>query len=107
MKGMKGAVGRRKLAVVSSALGFLLLSIACFIYLRYASDPSNMHVAERIRHARTVGLLWRFTFLGSILLFFVSLFGLGPGRWVALAVSAAAFIFALMTLGAMCGPFGC
>jgi hypothetical protein len=107
MKKSRVATWRRRLAVVSTALGFLLLSIAYIIYLRYASDLRNFHVQERVLHAQTLALLWKASFYGSTLLFVVSLFGLGWGRWLGLAANAAAFICALMTLGAMCGPFGC
>jgi hypothetical protein len=93
--------------VTNTALGFLLLSIAYVIYLRYALDPSNLHAHERVVHAQTLALLWNASFFGSALLFVLSLFGLGWCRWVGLAANAAAFICGLMTLGAMCGPFGC
>jgi hypothetical protein len=106
MKKSRVTAWRLGLAVVSAALGFLLLSIACAIYLRYASDPGDMHVQERLLYAQTLTLLWRASFYGSALLFFVSLFGPGWGRWLGLAANAAAFLFALMTLAAMCGPFG-
>jgi hypothetical protein len=101
------AIWRQRLAVVNTALGFLLLSIACVIYLRYASDLSNLHAHERVAHAQTLALLWNATFFGSALLFVFSLFGLGWGRWLGLAANAGAFVCTLMTVGAMCGPFGC
>lgn len=88
-------------------LGFILLSIACSIYMRYASDPSNLHVQERVQNARALALLWNTSFYGSILLFAFSLFGLGWIRWIGIVVNGSAFFFTLMTLGAMCGPFGC
>jgi hypothetical protein len=93
--------------VVSAALGFVLLSIACFVYLRYASNPANLHVQERIQYAQILALFWKASLYGSALVFVVSLFGLGWTRLLGLAANAAAFVFALMTLGAMCGPFGC
>ena len=107
MQRTRVAIWRRKLAVVNTAMGFLLLSIAYFIYVRYFSDPSNLHAQERVLHAQTLTLLWHTCLFGSALLFVFSVFGLGWGRWVGLAVNAAAFMCALMTLGAMCGPFGC
>jgi hypothetical protein len=107
MEKPKVAKWRRRLAVVTTSLGFLFLSTAYFMYLRYVSDPSNMHVQERILHARTLGLLWSTSFYGSILLLVASLLGLGWGRWMGLIVNAAAFTCALMIVGAMCGPFGC
>jgi hypothetical protein len=88
-------------------LGFFLFAAACFAYLRYASDPSSLHAEERLRHAQALGMIWNATFYGSLLLFIVSLFGLGWSRWSGLLVNGAAFLCALMTLGAMCGPFGC
>lgn len=98
---------RRRIALVSTSLGVTLLSIACIIYLRYASDPTNLHIQERVLYAQTLALLWRASLYGSAFLFVVSLFGLGWGRWLGLASNGAAFLCALMTLGAMCGPFGC
>jgi hypothetical protein len=100
------AVWRRRLAVVSTVLGLLLFA-TCFIYLRYVSDPANLHVQERLQHAQTLEMLWRAGLFGSMLLFVFSLFGLGWGRLAGLAANAAAFLCTLMTLGAMCGPFGC
>ncbi len=58
---------------------FLLLAISCFVYLRYASDLSNLHVEERLQHSRTLGLIWSADLYGSMLLAGVSLLGLG---WV-------------------------
>ncbi len=98
---------RRVVALVSAALGILFLSIAYLIYMRDASTPENLHAPARLRPAHPLALLWKASFCGSALLFIVSLFGLGWGRWLGLAANAAAFICALMTLGAMCGPFGC
>ena len=107
MKNPRVAIWRQRPALLSTALGLLLLSIACFIYLRYASDPSNLHLRERIQHAQTLEWLWRVSLYGSILLFVISLFGKGRARWAALAINGATFLYALMALGAMCGPFGC
>jgi hypothetical protein len=90
-----------------AALGIVLFAAAFFPYLRYASDPSNLHMAERLHYARALGVLWVVSFYGSTLLFVVSLFGLGWCRWVGLAANTGAFLCAMMTLGAMCGPFGC
>jgi hypothetical protein len=101
------AIWRRRIGAASTSLGFLLFAGACFVYLRYASDPANLHVQERLQHARILGLFWRVSFFGSELLFLFSLFGLGWSRWVGLIVNVGALLFALMTLGAMCGPFGC
>jgi hypothetical protein len=42
-----------------------------------------------------------------MLLLLSSLFGLGWGRLLGLIANGAALFFALATLGAMCGPFGC
>jgi len=93
--------------MVNTLLGVLLFAGACFIFLRYASDPSSLHAQERLQHARELALLWNASFYGSILLFAFSLFGLGWSRWTGLVVNGSASICALMTLGAMCGPFGC
>ena len=107
MRDSNVAIWRRRLAVVCAALGLCLFSIAFVIYLRYASDPGNLHLQERVLHAHTLAFLWKASLFGSALLFVVSLFGLGWGRWLGLVGNAAAFICALMILGAMCGPFGC
>jgi hypothetical protein len=72
--------------------------------MRYASDSSNLHVQERLQHARILGLFWSVSLYGSALLF---LFSLGWIRWIGLIVNGGALLFGLMTLGAMCGPFGC
>src|ERR1035437_1725553 len=101
------AVCRRTIGIVSASLGLLLFAGSCFVYLRYASDPSNLHVHERLQHARTLALFWDSSFYGSMVLFAVSLFGLGWSRWIGLVANCSTFICALMTLGAMCGPFGC
>ena len=98
---------RRRIGAVSTVLGFLLFAVGCFVYLRYASNPSNLHVQERLQHTRALGLLWTVTFHGSLLVFVVSPFGLGWSRWSGLVANGGAFLFALMTLGALCGPFGC
>lgn len=100
-------VSRRRLALVSTALGVLFLATACFMYLRYASDPSNLHLHERLQHVQALNMLWSVGIYGSMLLFVASLFGLGWGRWVGLAVNAAALVCALMIAGAMCGRYGC
>jgi len=101
------SIWRRRISATSTSLGFLLFGAACFAYLRYASDPSDLHVQERLQHARALGLLWNVTFYGSPLLFVVSLSGTGWSRWSGLVFNGGAFLCALMTLGAMCGPFGC
>jgi hypothetical protein len=110
MAGMKNpnfAVWRRRIGVACAALGLLLFVAALLPYLRYASDPGNLHVQERLQHARALNFLWSASLYGSMFPFVASLFGLGLGRWVGLAANAGAFLCALMTLGAMCGPFGC
>lgn len=93
--------------MVSAALGVFLFSVACFIYLRYASDPANLHEQERLQHARAIGLSWTVTFYGAVFLLLLSLFGLRWSRWAGLVLSGDAFLCDLMTLGALCGPFGC
>ena len=107
MKTDRIAIWRRRIGAVSTSLGFLLFVGACFVYLRYASDSSNLHLQERLQHARILGLFWSVSLCGSVLLFLFSLFGLGWSRWVGLIVNGGALLFTLMTLGAMCGPFGC
>ena len=107
MKTTRIAIWRRRVGAASSSLGFLLLVGACFVYLRYASDSSNLHVQERLQHARILGLFWSVSLYGSVLFFLFSLFSLGWIRWVGLILNGGALLFALMTLGAMCGPFGC
>ena len=101
------AIWRRRLGVVSAVLGLCLFVAAMFPYHRYASDPNNLHIQERLQHAQELRVLWIASFYGSFVLFVASLFGLGWGRWVGLVANAGAFLYALMTLGAMCGPFGC
>ncbi len=107
MRNLQVAIWRRRIGVVSAVLGLFLLAGAVFPYLRYASDLNNLHVQERLQHARELSLLWNACFYGSFVLFVASLFGLGWGRWVGLVANAGAFLCALMTLGAMCGPFAC
>ena len=107
MKNARIAIWRQRIGAASTSLGFLLFVGGCFVYLRYASDPSNLHVQERLQHARILGLFWSVSLYGSVLLFLFSLFGLGWIRWVGLIVNGGALFFALATLGAMCGPFGC
>src|ERR1700685_460454 len=110
MNGMKNpsiSIWRRRVGAISTALSFLLLAAACFLYVRYASNPSSLHVEERLRQARGLGLIWNVSFFGSPLLFIVSLFGLGWSRWSGLLVNGGAFFCNLMTVGALCGPFGC
>jgi hypothetical protein len=46
-------------------------------------------------------------FLRIALLFIVLLFGLGWGGWSGVLVNGSAFLCPLMTLGALCGPYGC
>jgi lipid-A-disaccharide synthase-like uncharacterized protein len=86
-------------------LGFLLFVGTCFVYLRYAS--SNLHVEERVQHARILKQFWVISFYGSLILLLFSLLGLGRSRWVGVILNGGALIFTLMTLGAMCGPNGC
>jgi hypothetical protein len=107
MRNPNFAVWRSRIGVVCAALGLLLFVAGLLTYLRYPSDPNNLHVEERLQHARALNLLWSASFYGSVTLLVVSLFGLGWGRWVGIAANAGAFLYALMTLGAMCGPFGC
>jgi len=98
---------RRGLGAVSAALGIVLLTSACIIHIRYASDPSNLHVQERLQHARILGLLSNVGLYGSMVLLVSSVFGLGWTRWVGIAANFGALSFTLMTLGALCGPFAC
>ena len=101
------AMLRRRLGMTCAVLGLFLFVAALLPYLRYAADLSNLHTQERIQHARALGLLWRISFFGSATFGFGSLFGLGWGRWLGIVANVGAFICAMMTLGAMCGPFGC
>jgi len=77
------------------------------MYFRYASSPAGQHLQERLQYAQPLNLVWSVGFYGSMLVFILSLLGLGWARWAGLAASVGAWSFALMTLGAMCGPFGC
>ena len=101
------SIWRRRIGTVSTVLGFPLFAAACFVYERYISNLSNPHLEERLRHAQALGLIWGISLIGSLLLFMVSLSGLGWSRWSGLLVNGGAFLWAVMTLGAMCGPFGC
>ena len=86
--------------------GLLLFAGALFMYLRY-TNLNNAHVQERLQHGRLLNHLWQATFFGSLVLAIVSLFGMGPSRWVGLVANIASFFCAMMTLGAMCGPYNC
>lgn len=107
MKTHRIAVWRRRIGWISAALGLLFFVVAALIYLRYASDPQNLHVQERLRHAPAIGLAWAVSFYGAVFLFLLSLLGIGWRRWVGVIFNAFAVLYGLMTLGAMCGPFGC
>ena len=98
---------RRRIAVAGAALGVVVFLASCFIYVRYAVESSELHTQERILHAQTLGRLWSVDFYGSAILFLLSLFGLGWNRWIGLAANAGAWLFSVMTLGALCGPFSC
>ena len=100
-------VGRRLLGMACAFAGVLLFASALFMYLRYTSDLNSLHGAERVRHGQLLSHLWQGQFYGAFVLSIVSLFGLGWSRWLGLAANASSFLCALMTLGAMCGPFGC
>jgi hypothetical protein len=101
------ATWRRWIGAVSALAAFLFLVCACLIYFRYINTYPNPHATEMQQHARTLNLIWRVSFYGSSLSFLLSLVGLGWGRWGGLAMSVAALVFDLMTLGALCGPYGC
>jgi hypothetical protein len=101
------SIWRRRIGVLSTLLGLPLFAAACVVYLRYISDPLNLHLEERIQHAQALSLLWSVILYGSLFLLVTSLFGLGWSRWSGFLVNGAAFFYALMILGAMCGPFGC
>ena len=107
MRNPKLIVWRRRVGVGCALLGLLLFGAALFVYLRYASDPNHLHVQERLQHAWALSVIWRASFFGALILLIISVFGLGWGRWVGLAANAGSFLYAVMTLGAMCGPFGC
>jgi hypothetical protein len=85
-------------------MGVLFFTFACFTYLRYFSDPANMHVQERLQHAHILGPLWSASLFGSVLFGVASLFGLGWSRWTGVLANGSAFVCALMSLGAACGP---
>jgi len=109
MTGGRIAIWRRWVGGVSAWAGCLLFACACLMYLRYAAgtDPAGMHIQERLQHARALSFLWNVSFRAAPLLFMVSLFGFGLRRWIGLVMNVGAFIFDLMILGALCGPFGC
>ena len=60
------SIWRRRIGAFSTLLGFLLLAAACFEYLRYASDPSTLHLEERLQHARALGQIWGVSLYGSL-----------------------------------------
>jgi hypothetical protein len=93
--------------MVAASLGIVLLLLSWAIHIRYASDLSALHEQERIHYARFLGYLWQIDFYGSASLIVLSLFGLGWLRGIGLLASFGALSFSLMTLGALCGPFGC
>ena len=107
MKNSKVAFWRHRIAVGSTVMGAFFFAFTCFAYLRYFADPADMHVQERLQHARVLGPLWGASLLGSVLFGIVSLFGLGWSRWTGVLANGAAFLCALMSFGAACGPFGC
>lgn len=107
MKTNRIAAWRRYIGTICVALGLALFAVSFFCYLRYASDPAHLHIKERLQHARALDIFWILSFYGSPLLFLLSLLGLGWRRLVGLILNACAFLCALMTLGAMRGPFGC
>ena len=107
VKNPKIAVWRRRAGITCAVTGLLLLAAALFLYLRYASDLNNVHGQERAHYAPLLNRLWQASFYGSLAVGVASLFGLGWSRWVGLAASAGALFCTLLTLGAMCGPFGC
>jgi hypothetical protein len=107
MKNHRIVIWRRTLSRVSTSLGLLFLAGACFVYMKYAFGPSVLHVQESYQYARELALLWNFSFYSCMLLSVLSLLGLGWTRWIGLILSCSAFLFVLMALGAMCGPFGC
>jgi hypothetical protein len=98
---------RRRIGAICTFLGVLLFAAALFEHLRYAQFGEDLHVQERLQHAKALNLLWQITDLGSLILCAVSLFGLGWSRWTGLLANGSAFLCSLMILGAMCGPFGC
>jgi len=100
---------RRRIAVAAALLSTVAFVAAVSMYARYASgsDLYTQHVQERIGHAHILNIFWRLIFYGSPALFLLSLFGLGWARWLGAITSCCALGFALMTLGALCGPFMC
>lgn len=99
MKDPKLARWRRRAAVGSTVMGVLFFTFVCFTYLRYFSDPSNMHIQERLQHAHILEPLWSASLFGSLFFTVVSLFGLGWSRWTGVLANGAAFLCALMSLG--------
>ncbi len=102
----KRAAWRRAIGIACTGLGLLLFTAALFVYLRY-TNLTDTHVQERLQHARLLNHLWQATFFGAIVLATFSLFGLGWSRWVGLIANISSILCAMMTLGAMCGPFNC
>ena len=100
-------IWRRRIGVVSGSLGGILFALAYLTYVRYFSGPTNLHVEEMRAHAHMLNVLWILSFYGGAFLSLLSLCGLGWSRWVGLVLNGGACLCALMTLGALCGPFGC
>src|SRR5579864_4736330 len=93
------AILRQWIGPASALLAFLFLVSACFIYFRHLFTFPNPHNIERQQHAHMLDVVWRVSFYGSAFSFISSLVGLGWSRWGGLAMSVAAIVFDLMTLG--------
>ena len=105
-KNPKIAVWRRGIGITCTVVGLLLFAAALFVYLRY-TNLNDAHVQERLHNGQLLNHLWQATFFGSIVLATLSLFGLGWSRWAGLIANIGSILCAMMTLGAVCGPYNC
>jgi hypothetical protein len=106
MKSPKWKQWRSIFGPLGSAIALVLFACAYWMYGRYA-DPDQPHTAERLQHATLLGHLWMCTFYGAMATFIFSVLGRGWARWSGIVLSGASFLWSMMTLGAMCGPFNC
>ncbi len=105
-KNSRIAVWRRGIGIACTVAGLMLFAAALFGYLRY-TNLNDAHMQERLQHAQLLNQLWQATFFGSMVLAVLLLFGLGWSRWVGLLANIGSILCAMMTLGAMCGPYNC
>jgi hypothetical protein len=84
-----------------------LATAAIFIYERYAAPIVDTHSIERLQHAHLLNAIWLLCFYGAGLTLVASAIGRGMVRVAGIGLSVLSFLYAMMTLGAMCGPYNC